>query len=310
VEQVGRPIGKGILKVPVSGYDYSGLVVVIVNWCKPGDTIECIHSLNTAGIPINQVLVVDNGSTDGSLDQLKHAYPNLPTVRLDDNHGFAGGYNYGIKLAIKNGSERILILNNDTVVDEIAVQVLLASKWDISVPIIYFYEAREVIWSAGARWRKFPPMVIMNGYMKTDDELYYHASELEYATGCALMVRREVFEKVGFFDEQFKNYFEDYDFIYRARNVGYKVGFVPEARVWHKVSRTLGRESPRQFWYLGRNSVLFYLKDRRFSAMTLAVYLGWVTIREILKLNFRQTVHFWRGVSNGLEWIRRGTRDL
>jgi hypothetical protein len=73
VEQVGRPIGKGILKVPVSGYDYSGLVVVIVNWCKPGDTIECIHSLNTAGIPINQVLVVDNGSTDGSLDQLKHA---------------------------------------------------------------------------------------------------------------------------------------------------------------------------------------------------------------------------------------------
>jgi len=294
----------------VSGYDYSGLVVVIVNWCKPGDTIECIQSLKTAGIPINQVLVIDNGSTDGSMDQLRHEFPSLPMERLENNQGFAGGYNYGIKLALKIGAERIFVLNNDTVIDENTIRLLSASKWDISVPIIYFYEARNVIWSAGSRWRHFPPMVIMDGYMKTDHALFHNERELEYATGCALMVRREVFEKVGFFDGHFKNYFEDYDLIYRARNAGYKVGFVPEAKVWHKVSRTLGRESPQRYRYLGRNSVLFYLKNRRFSGMTLAVYLGWVTIREIIKLNFTQTVHFWRGVRDGLEWIRRGTRDL
>jgi GT2 family glycosyltransferase len=294
----------------MSDLDFIGLKIVIVNWCSPGDTIDCVHSLLQANIPINHVLVIDNGSTDDSTDRISKAFPGIDIQRLIANQGFAGGYNFGIELALQSGADKILILNNDTIVGPDMVQILMVSKWDVCVPKIYYYDNPGVIWSAGAQWRRFPPMVIMRGYQKRDNSRYDRAIELNYATACALLVRREIFEQVGMFDPQYESYFEDYDFMYRVHETGFRIGYVPEAKVWHKVSQSLGENSPQRLWYLGRNSILFYRKDKRFSSWALYCFLLWVAIREILKLNFRQLFYFWRGILDGFKWLKYGTRRM
>lgn len=294
----------------MSDWDISGLRVVIVNWNRPVDTIECIQSLLECSVPASQVLVIDNGSIDNSVIQIKNACPGIEIRRLLENKGFAGGYNFGIDTALKSGATKIFVLNNDTILNPDTIYLLLKSSWDVSVPKIYFHESPDVIWAAGARWRRFPPMVIMRGYQKRDSVRYDEAIELEYATACALMIRREVFEDVGFFDQEFENYFEDYDFIYRARKAGFRIGYVPEAKVWHKVSQSLGLASPQRLWYLGRNSVLFYRKGERYTARTLYIYLGWVLMRELLKMNYRDLPNYWRGIQAGREWVNDGTSRM
>jgi GT2 family glycosyltransferase len=294
----------------VNNFDFSGLKVVIVNWCKPGDTIECIQSLVNNEIPADHMLIVDNGSLDNSFDQIKKTCPDIEIHKLVENLGFTGGYNYGIELALKSGASRIFILNNDTIVDKDTVPQLLASDWDVSVPKIYFYDNPKIIWSAGARWRRFPPMVIMRGYQQPDSLRYDKPVPLEYATACAIMVRREVIEAIGGFDDMFENYQEDYDFSYRVRTAGFSIGYVPKARVWHKESMSLGPLSIQKWWYLGRNCVLFYRKNERFPVWYLTIFLAWVTLRESLKMNFPQLKEFWQGVKVGKEWVKDGTSRM
>ena len=290
--------------------EFSGLKVVIVNWSRPLDTIECILSLLNAGIPVDRILVIDNGSPDDSLDQIKNKFIDIEIQTMVENRGFTGGYNYGIELALKSGASKIFLLNNDTILDKDTIPFLLASNWDVSVPKIYFYDNPKLIWAAGARWRHFPPMVIMRGYQQPDSPRYDKPIPLEYATACAIMIRREVFESVGGFDGDFENYQEDYDFTYRVRAAGFNIGYIPKARVWHKGSVSLGTQSPQKWWYLGRNSVIFYRKDERFPFWVLASFLAWITIRESLKLNFGHLPEFWRGVQVGIKWVEYGSSRM
>ena len=227
-----------------------------------------------------------------------------------ENRGFTGGYNYGIELALKSGASKIFLLNNDTILDKDTIPLLLDSNWDVSVPKIYFYDNPELIWAAGARWRHFPPMVTMRGYKQPDNQRYDKPIPLQYATACAIMIRRIVFEQVGGFDSEYENYQEDYDFTYRVRDAGFTIGYIPNAKVWHKVSMSLGAQSRKKWWYLGRNSVLFYRKDKRFPFWVLPCFLAWITVRESLKLNFRNIPDFWKGVQVGIKWVKHGNSRM
>lgn len=292
------------------------LLVVIVNWERAADTIECIHSLREAGLTASEILLVDNGSLDSSVEQIISAHPGILVERLPRNLGFAGGYNAGISHALKDQVGYIFLLNNDTVIDPGAIKVLLEAGWDVSIPKILFYDKREKIWAAGARWRLFPPAVVMNGYLRPDGPEFDHPQPLVYATGCAILARRQVFEVVGGFDQDFENYMEDYDLFFRIHTAGLKVGYVPQARVYHKVSQTLGSQSPLRWRYLGRNTVRFYRKGKRFPSWILWSYVGWFLIRETIKRNTRLLPEFWAGVKEGLSLVKseekatHGTRSL
>jgi GT2 family glycosyltransferase len=287
--------------------DIKDLKVVIVNWNRAVDTIECVQSLLKASLLFQQLIIVDNGSDEGNLNQICEAFPLIEIHKLAENQGFTGGYNYGINLALETSTSNILLLNNDTIVDTETLPALLNATWDVCVPKIYFYDYPSIIWAAGAAWRSFPPMVIMRGYKKQDSKYYAKSVELEFATGCALLVRRKVFRQVGVFDSQFENYFEDYDFAYRLRNAGFHIGFVPRAKVWHKVSRSLGQSSYKRWWYQGRNSVLFYQRDLSFTDWNFYNYLLWVIMRELINLNFSHLPDFLRGVRAGKELLKNGT---
>jgi GT2 family glycosyltransferase len=289
---------------------YSGMFVVIVNWRRPHETIDCIQSILHGGLPAERVLVVDNGSDDNSIMQISNAYPDVQIYGLPENLGFTGGYNHGIKLALSASADKVLILNNDTVINEHTIPTLMETDWDVAVPKIYYHGDSNRIWSAGAYWRRFPPMVAIRGYGELDNSPYDQPVPLEYATACALLVRRQVFEQVGMFDPRFENYYEDYDFCYRVRTAGFQIGYVPEALVWHKVSLTLGLTSSRFWWYLGRNSVLFYRTDNRFPFWMMSVFLLWITLRETIKLNHRRLFDFWDGVGAGWKLVMYGNSEM
>jgi len=146
----------------------------------------------------------------------------------------------------------------------------------------------------------------MIGYEKKDGPRYDIPRSLDYATGCALMLKRQVVETVGGFDPDYENYQEDYDLCYRIRAAGFRIGYVPTARVLHKVSVTLGEGSPQKWRLLGRNAVLFYRKHNRFPPWMLWSFLIWVSIRESLKRQPTVLPDFWRGVREGLAALKRG----
>lgn len=281
------------------------ICVIILNWQRPSDTIACVRSIQMNEVANLRLLVVDNGSQDDSIQMISKACPNVEILSLPENLGFAGGNNAGIEYAVTAAADYIFVLNNDTIVQTRSISVLVQTlewntTWAIAVPKICYYSAPERIWAAGACWKRFPPRVKMIGFGALDSPRYNHQRELEYATGCALLGRREVFEMVGGFNPDFVNYHEDYDFCYRARKVGYRLVYAPQSVILHKVSRSLGAESPTRWHYLGRNTVLFYRPGQRFSWSTFYSAVIWIIGRETLKGHQTQVAAFLRGVREGL----------
>ncbi|MBN1888605.1 MAG: glycosyltransferase family 2 protein [Thermoflexales bacterium] len=283
--------------------------VVILNWRRPDDTLACIQSVQASRYPNTRLLVVDNGSGDESVSRISAAYPGVALLALPENLGFAGGNNAGIRHALEGGAELVLVLNNDTVVEPDTlselVRGLAQAGGSIGVPKICYYDEPGRIWAAGARWRRFPPRVTMVGFGKWDAPEYNQPGELSYATGCALLIGRSVFEAIGGFDPAFVNYQEDYDFCYRARQAGHRLAYVPQAVVRHKVSQSLGQQSPARWHYLGRNAVLFYRPGERFSWGALGSFLAWVVLREIVQGNLSRLPAYLGGVREGLAVLQQ-----
>ena len=280
--------------------------VVILNWQRPDDTVACVHSVessNSINIDL-RLLVVDSGSADNSVQEISTACPGVELLALPKNLGFAGGSNAGINHALEHAADLILLLNNDTVVEPSAISALVRAldqdeAWSVAVPKICYYDEPRCIWAAGARWRRFPPRVTMIGFARRDAPQYDRARELTYATGCALLVRRSVFDEIGGFDATFVNYQEDYDFCYRARQAGHRLIYVPQAVVLHRVSQSLGQDAPARWYYLGRNAVLFYRPGVRFSWWALYSYLAWAVVREVTKGNLSHLPAFLKGARDG-----------
>ncbi len=227
------------------------VAVVIVNYQRPDDTLECLRSvMGSAGVRL-EVIVVDNGSGDDSATRITSTFPKVILVNLPENMGFAGGYNIGIEKALLSSAEYIFLLNNDTTIDPGAIRALVDAEWDVGVPKILYYSRPELIWAAGCRWRRLPPSVAMIGFGKQDGPRYDAKGSLEYATGCALMVRRRVLDALPGFDPDLENYMEDYDFCFRLHRAGFSLGYVPASRVKHKVSQTLGEYSPERWRQAG-----------------------------------------------------------
>ena len=281
------------------------VVVVIVNWERPPDTIQCIRSVLESQLVKLHIVVVDNGSRDDSIKQIRSAFPEISLIPLKRNLGFAGGFNVGIEWALQMPVPYIFLLNNDTVLEATTIKSLIEAPWDVSVPKILYFDQPQRVWAAGAYWRPFPPAVIMKGFQKPDGPAYNMPYPLDYATGCALMVKREVLEKINAFDAEFENYMEDYDFTYRVRAAGFTMGYVPEAIMLHKVSQTLGEESPLRWRFLGRNTVFFYRKENRFPIRILAGYLAWFIMRELVKGKISRIINFFKGVNEGFKILKQ-----
>ncbi len=276
--------------------------IIVLAWNHFEDTRECLQSMMTSEGVFLDITVVDNGSTDGTYEKVQSEFPLVNIVRSEKNLGVSGGYNLGIKHAIQAGANYILIANNDIKIDSCMVQHLyqFISQHDhvgIAMPKIYhYYGDRTRIWTIGARWRKFPPTVKMLAYNAKDSEQYKTARQIDYAPSCCYLLRREVVDKVGLFDEGYFFYFDDWDFSARIKRAGFSIWFVPDALMWHKVSlSTQKSDKPFQWWqFMGRSAFRFYSKYC--SNFQLVVFSVWFFIRETIKLKPNHSVGFLKGV--------------
>jgi GT2 family glycosyltransferase len=242
------------------GERLSPLVMVVVpNWNGLNETRSCLDALVKVTYPRVEVIVVDNGSTDGSVDALQAEYPQVMLLPLSDNVGFAGGNNHGLRHALRWGADYVLLLNNDARIAPDTVDMLVqAAQADRQVgilgPIIYRDDGSQHIESAGGRLNLYTGRFCHFETLPADQ---VHPYEVDMVSGCAMIVRREVMEQVGLLNERYFAYFEDAEWCVRVRRAGYRVVAVPGAQVWHRGSTASGGfHAPLRIYYSVRNHLL------------------------------------------------------
>ncbi len=236
------------------------IVILILNWNGKKDTLECLASLQAANqSPPFATLVIDNGSTDDSVTVLRNAFPEVPILETEENLGFAGGNNAGIRWALEKSFDWILLLNNDTIVAPDFIEQLLAAtkkkpKGKIFGAKIYRYEEKTRLDHLGGFWNASIAEFESHASGKIDDGFFEEMTQVEYVCGCALMMHRSVPEKIGLLDEDFFLLWEETDFCARARRVGFSIWTAPQAKLWHKVSASFvgGKPHMQYFWWRNR----------------------------------------------------------
>lgn len=219
--------------------------IILVNWNGKAVTLECLDSLAAVTYPNVKFVVVDNASTDGSADEFKKRHPQVVVLEQNENLRFAGGNNAGMKYAIDDGADLICLLNNDTTVDKdflthLVLRIQSDAKIGMVAPIIYYHDDPARIWFAGGEISMWTGTMKHTGIRDVDRGQYDAAREIDYASGCCILTKREIVEQIGMLDESYFMYGEDADWCMRARRAGYSIYFEPKAKIWHKLSVASG----------------------------------------------------------------------
>ena len=256
------------------------VAVIILNYNGLANTLDCLNSLKKCQIQGNQVdfIVIDNNSSDGSKKVLG-TLDNIHLIPNPQNLGYTGGNNTGIRYALRSKPDLILILNNDTLADKNLIVNLInaARNADIISPKIYFAknfefhkdrykkdELGRVIWYAGGKIDWSNVIGRHAGVDEVDKNQYDTRSPVDFATGACMLIKRQVFEKIGLFDEKYFLYLEDMDFCVRAQKAHFKIIFEPKAILWHKNAGSVGGSgSDLQDYFITRNRLLFAVKFAR-----------------------------------------------
>ena len=239
------------------------VAVVVLSWNGREDTLKCLGSLGGASYPHVDLIVVDNGSTDGSPDVIAAAHPEAALIRLDANHGFAGGMNVGIEGALARGAEHVMLLNNDTVVERGFLEPLVeALELDEAAAAacsqIVFLDRPDEIWYAGADLKlRRGHQGTHRGYRRPRLDETVPPYRTDRACGGAMLIRSDAVADVGVFDESLFAYAEDTDWSLRAATMGRHVLVVPASVVRHAVSGSSGgASSPDSIYYALRNGLV------------------------------------------------------
>lgn len=252
----------------------SSVALILVNWNGFSFTKACLESLQLVREPVFEIILVDNASHEPEGEQLKKLFPSLHLITNSENLGFAGGNNVGIRYALAQGFEQIMLLNNDTLVTPNFLKLLQselhASGYGVVQPLICFAQDRNKIWSAGGRWNALFGRAITLGDRVSLPKYHTRDLELDWATGCCLLLTREVLLRSGLLSEPYFAYFEDVEWSLRIRKSGFKIGLVERALIYHEAGASSKKEHregtlrPKVFYFLVRNQ-LFLLRQQRIT---------------------------------------------
>ncbi len=235
--------------------------IVVLNWNGLQDTLECLESLSGMAYTNREIIIVDNGSTDGSPEAIRERYPEVRLLRNARNLGFAGGNNAGIRKALDDGAEMVWVLNNDTIVEKDALSHLVATAMDseeigLASPVIRYYDDPGTVQFCGS-------------YIEWEKKRIVHMDEMGANIGnnmpmclwgTALLIKRSSIDRIGFLDEKYFAYHEDEEYSMRAVRAGLRNVVEPQAVIFHKNSRSTGsNDAPFQVFLRSRNIYFLWM---------------------------------------------------
>lgn len=266
------------------------IAIITLNWQKPQltiDTVDSILKIQHSSFDY-KILLVDNGSADNSVDLFKEKYSEKSEVVILETHrnlGYVGGNNFGIKYALKNEFDYVLLINNDVFVDPKFLEILFKAaqknkEYKILGPKIYFapgfefhkdrYKKNEigkVIWSAGGQidWNNIYGSNI--GVDEVDCGQFDKVNtSVDFISGCCMLIESEILNKIGLLDDKFFMYFEDADLCQKAINSGYKLAYIPKSVIWHINAGSSKSGGDLHDYFITRNRLIFGLRYAKFRA--------------------------------------------
>lgn len=266
--------------------------VVVLNWNGWKDTVACLVSLRQQDYPNFNLIVVDNGSTDGSVEQIMQAMPTVELLQTGANLGFGGGCNVGIRHALARGADYVWLINSDSVADIHALSGLVrVAETNLALGGVgsVLYEADTVdqvqlwgggrvqLWSGQSRHRQSP-------------------GPLDFISGASVLLRRAAIEEVGLFDQAaFFMYWEDTDLAFRLRKAGWALAVAGDSRVWHKQSASLGKRSLLLDEYFTRSGVRFLRRHAPIPFISITFMLGRLLAKRVIMGEFSRARAVFKG---------------
>lgn len=258
--------------------------IVIVNWNGLEDTLELLESLSKISYINYKIVIVDNNSANDEAEKLENISKGKAHImKCEENLGFAGGNNVGIKYSLEEKTEYVLLLNNDTTVQPDFLEILVnkfesENQAGIVSPRINYYDEPEKIWSEGG----YISRLRGSGFAysdKLETEIGTVDKSVTFVSGCCMLIKRDVLLKVGLFDENYFLYTEDTDLCLRTIKAGFKIYVDPHSKIYHKVSNSTKKSlTALPLYYTTRNRLYFAKKNFR-STYTITVtyiFLGMV----------------------------------
>ena len=240
------------------------VISIILNTNRREDTLECLASLAESSYQNHQAMVLDNASTDGSVEAIRAGFPQAQIINLTENLGYAGNNNVGIQAAINQGADWVFVLNEDTVLAaDCLVKLVEVGESSPAIgivgPMVYHHDEPGIIQSAGgmlgADWQS-----IHLAKDEVDRGQFSEPHPVEWISGCAILVRRAVIEQVGAIDERYFYYWEETEWCLRAGRSGWRIIHVPQAKLWHKGVQRDYRPKPAVTYYATRNRLMTLAK--------------------------------------------------
>lgn len=285
------------------------VISIILNTNRKADTLECLRSLQAQTYPNQRAIVLDNHSSDGSVEAIRAEFPVVEIIAIQENLGYAGNNNVGIEAAVKQQADWIFVLNEDTVLDaECLNQLVKVGESDPKIgivgPMVYHHDEPTVIQSAGGIMTR-----MWNGQHlaqnEPDNGQFTAPHPVDWISGCAILLRRAVIEQVGMLDVRFFYYWEETEWCVRTGKAGWTLMHVPQAKLWHKGVQRNYQPKPSLSYYDTRNHLLLLYKHN--APLSAKLYTWFQLWRTLISWSIRPK---WRTKREHRNALWRGMMDF
>jgi hypothetical protein len=287
------------------------VAAVTINFGSPADTLHCVRSLRETRYPDLQIIVVDNGSPPAERERLRAGLPTGVTlIQSEKNVGFSGGNNLGIRRALDEGADYVLLLNNDATLKSDGLHIAVESAQKIprlgilsgKILMADDHGPTNTIWSAGGWWSPLRASGYLTGIGEPDQGQYDRPGPASFLAACMWLVPAAVFGRLGLMPELFFIYSEDTDYCLEALKAGYRLEYEPRSICYHKMSQSHwkapGRASPFVSYYANRNRIYIARKwlDPFRRLMFYTYFIGTRVATTILKRDRTHLMGLWDGL--------------
>lgn len=267
--------------------------IVVLNWNGWQDTIACLLSVQRQDYPNFHLLVVDNGSTDESVAEIRKSFPSVELLQTGSNLGFGGGCNLGIRQALARGADFVWLINSDATADSCALSALVRTAegnqalgavgsvlYEMGTPerVQLWGGGRVNLWLGKSRHQQSP-------------------GRLDFISGASLLLRCAALDNVGLFDQAtFFMYWEDTDLAFRLRKAGWQLAVADDSRVWHKQCASLGQRSPLLDEYFTQSAVRFFRRHAPIPLLPISLLVGMMLAKRFCMGELRRFRAVWKGI--------------